>query len=103
MNAMMNVVFTGGGTAGHVPPMLANAHALVLGNQNSPGDVEILMIGTAQGMEATLIPDAGYPVATVEKVPMPRTVSAEVLSVPFRLRKAIKQAKKLLREHKAQV
>lgn len=103
MNAMMNVVFTGGGTAGHVSPMLAMADALVRRHQDAPVDVDILMIGTAQGMEATLIPDAGYPFATVEKVPMPRTISMELFSVPFRLRKAVNQAKRLLREHKTQV
>src|SRR5699024_11744460 len=66
-------------------------------------DVDILMIGTAEGMEAALIPDAGYNFSTVDKVPMPRRASVDLLSVPFRLRKAIKQARVLLREHQTQV
>ncbi|HIY86157.1 MAG TPA: undecaprenyldiphospho-muramoylpentapeptide beta-N-acetylglucosaminyltransferase [Candidatus Yaniella excrementavium] len=103
MTTTMNVVFTGGGTAGHVSPMLAMADALNYRYQDSDVDVDILMIGTAEGMEATLIPDAGYNFSTVDKVPMPRKVSADLLTVPFRLRKAIRQARKLLRDHQTQV
>src|SRR5699024_4981332 len=102
MTTTMNVVFTGGGTAGHVSPMLAMADALNYRYQDSDVDVDILMIGTAEGMEATLIPDAGYNFSTVDKVPMPLKVSADLLTVPFRLRKAIRQARKLLRDYQTQ-
>ena len=103
MNTTMNVVFCGGGTAGHVSPMLAMADALTRNYQDTDITVDILMIGTAEGMEATLIPDAGYRFATIEKVPMPRSMSVDLVSLPFRLRTAIKQARKLLREHQTQV
>lgn len=103
MNTTMNVVFCGGGTAGHVAPMLAMADALQRRYQDTDIDVDVLMIGTAEGMEAILIPDAGYVFKTVEKVPMPRSVSGDLLSLPFRLRAAVKQARKLLREHQTQV
>ena len=103
MNTTMNVVFCGGGTAGHVTPMLAMAETLTRNYQDTDIDVNILMIGTAEGMEATLIPDAGYEFATIEKVPMPRSVSVDLVSLPFRLRTAIKQARKLLREHQTHV
>lgn len=103
MTTTMNVVFCGGGTAGHVSPMLAMADALKHKYQDTDIGLDILMIGTAEGMESTLIPDAGYRFATVNKVPMPRSLSTELMAVPFRLRKAVKQARKLLREHKTQV
>ena len=103
MTTTMNVVFCGGGTAGHVSPMLAMADALQRKYQDSELGLDILMIGTAEGMEATLIPDAGYPFATVAKVPMPRSLSVDLVSVPWRLRNAVKQARKLLREHQTQV
>ena len=103
MNTTMNVAFCGGGTAGHVSPMLAMADALAKSYQDTDIDVNILMIGTAEGMEATLIPDAGYEFATIEKVPMPRSVSLDLFSLPFRLRAATRQARKLLREHQTQV
>lgn len=103
MNATMNVVFTGGGTAGHVSPMLAMADALIRRHRDVDVDVDVLMIGTAEGMESTLIPDAGYAFATVAKVPMPRRPSVDMLSLPWRLRKAIKQARQLLKQHETQV
>lgn len=103
MNATMNVVFTGGGTAGHVAPMLAMADALRRRYHDTDVGIDILMIGTAEGMETQLIPDAGYTLATVAKVPMPRKASTELLTVPWRLRKAVKQARSLLREHQTQV
>lgn len=103
MTTTMNVVFCGGGTAGHVSPMLAMADALVRKYADTEITVDTLMIGTAEGMEATLIPAAGYRFATTDKVPMPRSLSMDLVTVPFRLRKAIKQARKLLRDHQTQV
>lgn len=99
----MNVVFCGGGTAGHVAPMLAMADAIKTSTAHQEIEADILMIGTAEGMEATLVPDAGYQFATIEKVPMPRSISTDLVSLPFRLRKAIKQARKLLKEHQTHV
>src|SRR5699024_2106771 len=88
---------------GHVSPMLAMADAVHRQYRDTDIDVDILMIGTAEGMESTLIPDAGYRFAAVEKVPMPRRISTDLVSLPFRLRKAVKQARQLLRGHETQV
>lgn len=103
MTTTMNVVFCGGGTAGHVSPMLAMADAVQRKYRDTDIELDILMIGTAEGMEATLIPDAGYRFATVAKVPMPRSLSVELVSMPWRLRKAVQQARKLMREQQTQV
>lgn len=48
------VVFTGGGTAGHVFPGLAVADAL-----RERGDYEIVWIGSSSGMERRLVADRG--------------------------------------------
>jgi UDP-N-acetylglucosamine--N-acetylmuramyl-(pentapeptide) pyrophosphoryl-undecaprenol N-acetylglucosamine transferase len=52
----MNVVVTGGGTAGHVFPALATARAL-----RDRHGATVLFIGADDGQEAILVPDAGFP------------------------------------------
>lgn len=53
----MRVIFTCGGTAGHINPALALAKAL----ERRRPDCEILFVGAAgETMEATLVPQAGY-------------------------------------------
>ena len=50
-------VIAGGGTAGHVLPAVAAADALVArGHERS----SIHFVGSARGLEATLVPEAGY-------------------------------------------
>ena len=50
-------VIAGGGTAGHVAPALAVAEALV---QRGHARDEIHFVGSARGMEAALVSEAGY-------------------------------------------
>jgi UDP-N-acetylglucosamine--N-acetylmuramyl-(pentapeptide) pyrophosphoryl-undecaprenol N-acetylglucosamine transferase len=51
----MNVVVTGGGTAGHVFPALATAAAL-----RDEHGATVTFIGARDGQEARLVPDAGF-------------------------------------------
>lgn len=51
------IIVTGGGTAGHVLPALAVARALVAGGRQR---AEITYVGAARGMEARLVPEAGF-------------------------------------------
>ena len=57
----MKVLFTGGGTAGHINPALAAAGYLL---QKEP-DAQILYVGNKGGMEERLVPQAGYEIRTV--------------------------------------
>lgn len=52
----MNIVFVAGGTGGHINPALAVAGAF---KKRYP-DAKISFIGNRKGMEATLVPKAGY-------------------------------------------
>jgi UDP-N-acetylglucosamine--N-acetylmuramyl-(pentapeptide) pyrophosphoryl-undecaprenol N-acetylglucosamine transferase len=52
----MNVILTGGGTAGHVFPALATADAL-----RGEHGASVTFIGGADGQEARLVPEAGFP------------------------------------------
>jgi UDP-N-acetylglucosamine--N-acetylmuramyl-(pentapeptide) pyrophosphoryl-undecaprenol N-acetylglucosamine transferase len=61
----LNVVFTGGGTGGHLYPAIAIAQAL--------GDrANVTFIGTADRLEAKIVPQAGYPLVTVRSAPAKR-------------------------------
>lgn len=58
----MKVIFTCGGTAGHVNPALALA-GLMRGRID---DVEVLFVGSVRGMEGDLIRKAGYSFRAIE-------------------------------------
>ncbi len=85
---MKRVLLAGGGTAGHTSPMLATADAL---RRRHP-DVEITCLGTARGLETTLVPAAGYPLELVSPVPLSRQVNADLFRTPSRLRRSVREA-----------
>lgn len=58
----MRVIFTCGGTAGHVNPALALAGLL---RERRP-DSQVLFVGANRGMERALIEGAGWPFQAVE-------------------------------------
>lgn len=57
----MRVLFSGGGTAGHINPALAAAGYLKM----KQPDAEILFVGNKGGMEERLVPPAGYEIKTI--------------------------------------
>ena len=83
----MRVLLAGGGTAGHTSPLLATADAL---RRLDPA-TEITCLGTARGLETKVVPAAGYPLELVDPVPLPRSLNADLLRVPGRLRGAVRQ------------
>ena len=84
----MHVLLAGGGSAGHTSPLLATADAL---RRLAPGTV-ITCLGTREGLEARLIPEAGLPLEVVPRVPLPRRPGADLVRVPARLRAARRAA-----------
>ena len=69
----MKILFACGGTAGHINPALSVADALC---RRYP-DTEVLFAGNPHGMEARLVPKAGYPFAPIEVEGIQRRISAE--------------------------
>ena len=96
---MTTYLFAGGGTAGHVNPLLATADRL---RERQP-DAVILVLGTAEGLEARLVPERGYELLTVPKLPFPRRPNAEALRFPSRWRSAVDRVRGMLRDRKVDV
>ncbi|WP_415855543.1 undecaprenyldiphospho-muramoylpentapeptide beta-N-acetylglucosaminyltransferase [Sinomonas sp. G460-2] len=94
-----SVVLAGGGTAGHISPLLAIARAVA---RRSP-DARILAVGTESGMETRLVPEAGFELATIDRVPLPRRPTPDLLRLPGRLANAVRQAERVLEQAHADV
>ncbi|MCH8613236.1 undecaprenyldiphospho-muramoylpentapeptide beta-N-acetylglucosaminyltransferase [Arsenicicoccus dermatophilus] len=89
-----SVVLAGGGTAGHVSPLLALADEL---RRRDP-QVRITVLGTAAGLEARLVPQRGYDLRTIPKVVFPRKPSTALLRLPASLKGAVDAAGAVLDE-----
>lgn len=94
-----SVLLAGGGTAGHVSPLLAVADCL----RRRSDDVQITALGTREGLEARLVPARGYELAPIPRVPLPRKPSTALLRLPGRLADAIRAADDALVRSGAQV
>ncbi|NUP57936.1 MAG: undecaprenyldiphospho-muramoylpentapeptide beta-N-acetylglucosaminyltransferase [Pseudarthrobacter sp.] len=94
-----SIVLAGGGTAGHISPLLAIAAAL----RSASPEAAVLAVGTPSGMETRLVPAAGVELATIDRVPFPRKPSADLLRLPARLAGAVRQAGAILDDAGADV
>ena len=88
----LSVVLAGGGTTGHVGPLLALADCL---RRRDPA-TKIVALGTSEGLEAQLVPAAGYDLALMPRVPLPRRPSADVFRLPGRLSVAVAAASRII-------
>lgn len=96
---MTTYLLAGGGTAGHVNPMIAIADAL----RERDATSEIIMLGTSEGLESRLIPAAGYELVTIPKLPFPRRLNRAALAFPRRWRTAVREVRELLRQRHVDV
>ena len=90
---MTRYLLAGGGTAGHVNPLLAVADRL----RRDDSDAEVLVLGTAEGLEARLVPQRGYELATIPKLPFPRRPNGAALRFPGEYRRSIQTVRELVR------
>ena len=98
-NRPLSVVLAGGGSAGHVSPLLAVAAKL----RALVPDAKLLAVGSASGLETRLVPAAGLELALIDRVPMPRRPNADAWKFPMRMRRAIADSRRILREARADV
>jgi UDP-N-acetylglucosamine--N-acetylmuramyl-(pentapeptide) pyrophosphoryl-undecaprenol N-acetylglucosamine transferase len=88
----LSVVLAGGGTAGHVEPAMAVADALTALDP----DVRITALGTERGLETRLVPARGYHLELITPVPLPRKPSGDLIRLPMRVRRAVRQTRAVL-------
>jgi UDP-N-acetylglucosamine--N-acetylmuramyl-(pentapeptide) pyrophosphoryl-undecaprenol N-acetylglucosamine transferase len=95
----MSVVIAGGGTGGHIEPALATADAL----RRADPRTAITCLGTERGLETRLVPARGYELALIPPVPLPRSLTPQLLSVPGRMLGSVNAAAEVLDEVRADV
>jgi undecaprenyldiphospho-muramoylpentapeptide beta-N-acetylglucosaminyltransferase len=93
-------VLAGGGTAGHVLPALALADALVA--RGHPRE-SLQFVGARRGMEAAMVPDAGYPLLVLEVEGVRRSLSFSTIRAAWRFALALPRAVALLRRLRPRV
>lgn len=100
MNDRVFAVIAGGGTAGHVLPGLAIGRALV---ERGRRPEQIHFVGSTRGLEATLVPDAGFPLTMLAGRGVPRTVSPAALRAMGEIVAGVLGAVRLLRRLRPRV
>lgn len=86
-------LLAGGGTAGHVNPLLAVADGL----RERDAQASVLVLGTKEGLESRLVPERGYELLIVDKVPFPRRPSVQAARFPIAWNRAVAQVRAHLR------
>jgi UDP-N-acetylglucosamine--N-acetylmuramyl-(pentapeptide) pyrophosphoryl-undecaprenol N-acetylglucosamine transferase len=92
---LTNYLLTGGGTAGHVNPLLTVARALRERNSSD----RIWALGTKAGLESRLVPEAGFELLVIEKLPFPRRPGIWALVFPFKFLGAVSKVRKHIKTH----
>ena len=99
----MRTLITGGGTGGHINPALAIASII---KEHEP-DSQFLFAGTPFGMEARLIPEAGYDFAPIKVRGFQRKISLENIKrnaeAAAYLVTALPRAKQIIKEFRPDV
>ncbi|MGF3055022.1 undecaprenyldiphospho-muramoylpentapeptide beta-N-acetylglucosaminyltransferase [Microbacterium sp. YY-01] len=93
---MTTYLLAGGGTAGHVNPLLAVADGL----RSRDPEAEVLVLGTREGLEARLVPQRGYELLFIPRLPFPRRPNRAAVAFPARYRKAVQSVRDILRERR---
>lgn len=90
----MRIIFTGGGTGGHIYPALALARYIKKANPKA----EILFVGAKGGMEEKLVPPSGFRLKTLPVKGLPRALTPRLLQAFYLAGKSSILAGKIIAE-----
>ncbi|MFM2384525.1 MAG: hypothetical protein RL166_399 [Actinomycetota bacterium] len=96
---MTNYLLAGGGTGGHVNPLLALAERI----RRDEADSKVFALGTAEGLESKLVPERGFQLLTIERLPFPRKLGGYALKFPFAFFSAVSAIEKMIYEREIDV
>lgn len=99
MTTPTSVVLAGGGTAGHVSPLLATAQVIA---RRFP-QARITCVGSSGGLEERLVPAAGLDLRLIPKVAFPRRPDLAAARFPVAFPRAVRQARRVLDDVAADV
>lgn len=95
----MRIVVSGGGTGGHIYPALA----LIREIQKKHQDIEVLYIGTKEGLESKLVTREGIPFTSIHITGFKRKLSFDNVKTIGRFLKGVSKCKKILKDFKADI
>lgn len=96
---MTTYLLAGGGTAGHVNPLLATADYLTLREK----DAQVLVLGTAEGLESRLVPERGYELVVIPRLPFPRRPNRQAVTFLPRFNRTVRRVEEIIRSRNVDV
>ena len=98
------LLIAGGGTGGHVFPALAVAKEWLsrapIDGMSGSGERRVVFVGTERGMEARLVPQAGYPLETIRVAGLKGIGGARFFRNAAQLPLGLVDSEKILRQHR---
>src|SRR4051812_45140018 len=95
----MKMLIAAGGTGGHIYPGVAVAREFL---SRDPAN-EVVFVGTARGLETTIVPREGFPLELIEAGALKSVSMARRLTSLSRLPKGFVDAVRVLRRHRPSV
>lgn len=95
----MRVLVSGGGTGGHINPALAIADMI----KKKDKDAVIEYVGTKRGLEATLVPKAGYKIHFIKVRGFQRSISISNFDAAVKAVTSVLEAKKIIKDFKPDI
>lgn len=96
---MTTIALTGGGTAGHITPLLAVGAEL---RQLHP-ETTLCVVGSEAGRERELLPEGFGDIVEVPKLPFPRSINADMFRFPGRFFRAVRMLREEFRRREVDV